>query len=981
MKKKYKISSTHSSYFEQTPDKIDIVRKSPLNIDSLVSKVACVFLCLVGSLQTGWAQCPAANSYATSTTAATCPSNGGFQISNPADVTVSGGMGVLGAVYTITAGPTSGGYQTTSQSANRFDGLPPGTYSVTISKPDCPDVTLTGIMVNSTRTPLSLTATVANLCADGQAGGTITASASGGLAPIQYAFIKASNPNISEDALTYGPASSTATGSFGLFQVRAKDGCGVFTTQSVDVEPSAQKAYFSPSGSNKDCDEYTINGGLNATTGGSGISPAPNNVYKIELFDVSSTNPCAIPNGASPFQTINAQSTADLKFDLLKSHSQLAIRTTSPCGEVEVRCYNLANSLGPSLSRQIVASCKQFNGVNGTDILLQPSRFTAPLSVTISSAATGNPILTTDQLATVSSKLYSVPYESAGYIVQVKDACGQVRSLTITSPPTAGSALAVTVNTSLGCANQLGAKRTNISLSGGFTGLLEAGTTVLLTSGPDGPIAPPLQASGSITSYYWNNLAPGRYTAQVNTTTTNCGPTSFTFTVPENSSSSPGLTYNLTGSVASLCSGNSSLTASFNYNGGTTVTYELTNSNNTVVARNTSGVFTNIPPDVYSVKASASTGCGVSLTQTRSFTVLAGNTGPEVSKKVGVICENGNTATASGQAIFRFNGSGPYRLEISPAGVNAWSTVASNVATADYVVSNLKANATYDFRLTDNCGKSTVTTVSIKPLDAQTVENSLQPCNNQDYALSAPDFPGASYSWSKDGNVIANSRQLTFTPYQSANNGKYVVTITLPQGCVVRTATANLNSSNCGEPLPVSLVSFKAQTLAGQTVQLDWVTASEQNNDYFQLERSKDLVSVEVLGRVAAAEGKALSGHSYRYADTQPYWGTSYYRLRQVDKSGAEVTYPWEAVVMRDETYGVMPNPVLEQRFIVSLDEPRTARVQLFSTDGHEVSLERKALTSSRLELKAGGTLPVGIYVLVVEERGQVRQYRLIMQK
>lgn len=981
MRKKYMISRVCSGYSGQIINKFDSIRKPQLRVSSSIGKVVCLFLLQLGYLQMGWAQCPAANSYTTSTTAATCPSNGGFQISNPADVAVSGGKGVSGAIYTITAGPSSGGYQTTGQSANRFDGLPPGTYSVTIAKPDCPDMVLSGIRVNSTRTPLSLTATVANLCADGQPSGTITASASGGLAPIEYAFIKAPNPNVSEDALTYGPTSTTATGSFGVFQVRAKDGCGVFTTQSIDVEPIARKAYFSPSGSNKDCDEYTINGGLNATTGGSSITPAPDNVYKIELFDVSSTNPCAIPAGASPFQTINAKATADLKFDLLKSHSQLAIRTTSPCGEVEVRCYNLANTLGPSLSRQVVASCKQFGGVNGTDILLQPSRFTAPLAVTISSAATGNPILTTDQLATVSSKLYSVPYESAGYIVQAKDACGQVRSLTITSPPTAGSPLTVGVNTSLGCANQLGAKRTNITLSGGFTGLLEAGTTVLLTAGPEGAISPPLQATGSVTSYYWNNLAPGWYTAQVSTTTTGCGPTSFTFAVPENSSSSPGLAYNLTGSVTALCSGNSSLTTSFNYNGGTTVTYQLTNSSNAVVATNTSGVFTNIPPDVYSVKASASTGCGVSLTQSQSFTVSAGNTAPEITKKVGVICENGNTATATGQAIFRFNGFAPYLLEVSPSGANTWSTVSTNITTADYVVSNLKATATYDFRLTDNCGKSTVTTVSIKPLDAQTVENSLQPCNNQNYDLSAPDFPGASYSWSKDGNVIANSRQLTFTPYQSVNNGRYVVTITLPQGCVVRTATPNLNSSNCGEPLPVSLVSFKAQALADQTVQLDWVTASEQNNAYFQLERSKDLVSAEILGRIAAAEGKALSGHSYRYTDTQPYWGTSYYRLRQVDKDGAQVTYPWEAVVMRDEAYGVLPNPVMEQRFNVSLDEPRTANVQLFSADGHEISLERKPLGSSRLELKAGNVLPVGIYVLVVKERGQTRQHRLVMQK
>ncbi|GAB4019631.1 T9SS type A sorting domain-containing protein [Spirosoma koreense] len=941
------------------------------------------FLWMVLGATLSWAQCPATESYVTSTTVASCPSNGVIQLTNPADVPVNGGQGVAGAIYTITAGPASGGYQTTGQSANRFEGLPPGTYSVTISKPGCTNVVKSTIVIASTYTPISLTATVTDQCTGGQPGGTITASSTGGTAPIEYAFIQAPSANVDEALLTYGPASTTTTTSFGTFQVRARDACGVFTTQTVNIQPNTVKAYFNPTGSAKDCDTYAISGSLNPVAGGASLTPNPANPYTIELFDVATTNPCGIPSGAAPFQTITASSPADLRFDLDKTHGLLAIRTTSPCGEVEVRCYNLSSTFGPTLSRIVSPSCEITNGTNGVDMLLQPGRFTAPLQVTITSQGPGNPVLTTDQLPNNNAKLYALPYVAEGYAVSVEDACGQVRSFTLATPPTGASPVGVSVSTSLGCADALGSKRTTITLSGGATGLLEAGSSVVLTAGPEGSIAPARPADGSSnsgTAYYWNNLAPGVYTGQLEPKDNTCGPTSFTFTVPQNSPTSPGLNYSLTGSVATLCSGNASLSTSFNYNGGTPVTYQLRNAANQLIATNTTGFFTELAPDVYTVTASASTGCGVSLSQTQSFTLPVSDTTPRITKKVGIVCESGGTPASSGQAFFAFSGLAPYRLEVSPAGGANWSTIATGISSNTFAVSNLAANGTYDFRLSDNCGKSTVTTVSIKSLEAQQVENRDEPCAGQPYTLSAPEYPGASYRWTKDGSLISTDRQVVFNPFQASDNGVYEVTITLGGGCVVRTARVTLNSSNCGQELPVHLVSFQAKVLAGQSVQLDWVTAWEKDNAFFQVQRSKDLAGFETIGQVAAGEGKS-QGTTYQYVDHQPYGGTSYYRLVQVDQGGMLTTYPAVAVVLRTETYGVYPNPVIDARFTLSLDEPESARIQLYSGDGRRLAVERRVLSTSQVELTVSQKLAVGTYLLVVEERAQKRTYHLIVQK
>ncbi len=156
----------------------------------------------------------------------------------------------------------------------------------------------------------------------------------------------------------------------------------------------------------------------------------------------------------------------------------------------------------------------------------------------------------------------------------------------------------------------------------------------------------------------------------------------------------------------------------------------------------------------------------------------------------------------------------------------------------------------------------------------------------------------------------------------------------------MRTITVTLNSNNCG--LPVSLTSFTAKAIDNRAVQLDWTTATERNNDYFLLERSKDLLVFEAVANVKAREGIAAQGNVYSYTDEQPYNGTSYYRLRQVDFDGTTTTFKAVSVILRADAYGVFPNPVSEGRFTLRLDEPKTAIVTLYGVDGQVIALQKR---------------------------------------
>ena len=930
-----------------------------------------LLLC-IASIGQSQAQCPTAASFTPTVTAATCPSNGSIKLSNAADVPVTGGSGISGALYQITSGPASGGYQTTAQSANQFDGLPPGNYTISITKSGCPTVTVTVTVANQ-YTPLALNATVSGVCSGTAA---ITANTTGGNTPITYTFLKTTNANTPDAGLTYGSASTfqanAATGGYGTYLVRAKDQCGVFTTVMVDVVATSAPAAYTPNFIDKlDCSTYKIVGTL--VSGSNTIDPAVAPGYKVEIFDVTGNvpSPCAVPGGATPIKTVTINSAGDLGFNLPTTAKQLVIRTTSPCGDVTINCYDTGSHYSPAFTVNSSASCNvDAMGTNRVILNLIEYQYTFPIQVVVKNKTTGA-VISTQTWSSGDTFLNEVDYLAGGYDVTITDACGLTKTQTIipasaATPTTTGY---VTVNSD--CAGN----RVSVYLDGGKLGLLNNGSTYVLVSGPSGPYTPPLAGAGNnYGEIYWYNLAPGNYTGQIVSTTSGCGPTSFTFTVPP--SNNPALIFNLSGSTTLLCGGTGTINAVLNYNGTAAISFDLLDANGTVLATKSNATFANLPAGTYTVKAYGVDGCGVSISTTKQYTILPAGSPPVITKKVGITCEDGNTQLATGQALFEFNGVAPFLLEMKPTGTSTWTTQASGLNTNTYTVSNLNANATYDVRLTDNCGNSTVTTVSIKPLEAQSVTNTAQPCVNQPYTLSAPDFPNATYSWTRGGSVISTAREIPFASFSASDNGTYVCTLTIG-GCLVRTITVTLNSNNCG--LPVSLTSFTAKAIDNRAIQLDWTTATERNNDYFLLERSKDLLVFEAVTNVKAREGVSAQGNTYSYTDEQPYQGTSYYRLRQVDFDGTSTTFKAVSVILRAEAYGVFPNPVRDGQFTLQLDEPQTAVVKLYTADGRPVSLHKTGNTDSSLHLKASQPLPTGVYVLTVAERGQVRQYRIII--
>ncbi|MGK7390932.1 MAG: T9SS type A sorting domain-containing protein [Candidatus Cyclobacteriaceae bacterium M2_1C_046] len=92
---------------------------------------------------------------------------------------------------------------------------------------------------------------------------------------------------------------------------------------------------------------------------------------------------------------------------------------------------------------------------------------------------------------------------------------------------------------------------------------------------------------------------------------------------------------------------------------------------------------------------------------------------------------------------------------------------------------------------------------------------------------------------------------------------------------------------------PVELLFFKASG-ESNSVKLIWATATEENFDYFTLERSTDAKNYEVLGTIEG-NGWSESVINYSYTDNHPLNGRSYYRLKATD---LDETYEYFQPVM-----------------------------------------------------------------------------------
>ena len=212
-----------------------------------------------------------------------------------------------------------------------------------------------------------------------------------------------------------------------------------------------------------------------------------------------------------------------------------------------------------------------------------------------------------------------------------------------------------------------------------------------------------------------------------------------------------------------------------------------------------------------------------------------------------------------------------------------------------------------------------------------------------------------------DGYTPNNADMFDIITYGGSLSGSFSTVNGLPAGWLIDygvIAPGKVSVYGPNSPLPITLLHFNAQK-DGHKVFLSWQTISEQNSDYFLVERSNDGTAFSACARVNA-QGQSSGIHHYSTSDDNPAKGINYYRLKQVDRD-AKFTY--SGIISVDMTQAAtlfFPNPAHHTIFF---SDP-VFTVIIRNTRGRVV-LKKQGL-ASKLDISS---LPPGAYVIDINHK------------
>jgi hypothetical protein len=226
--------------------------------------------------------------------------------------------------------------------------------------------------------------------------------------------------------------------------------------------------------------------------------------------------------------------------------------------------------------------------------------------------------------------------------------------------------------------------------------------------------------------------------------------------------------------------------------------------------------------------------------------------------------------------------------------------------------------------------------------------------------------------------MVPNLRVAHWTGTVWADRGATGITGTSASGTVTSSPAVSqfgfftLGTNTALNVLPIQLTTFTAE-LQGNLVDLKWETSSEQNCDYYTVERSTDNANFTAIGRV---EGNGTTNLVSKYGlqDRNINGLTrAYYRLKQTDLDGRTQYSKTILVKFEQATTGfsVYPSPN-NGVFNLKGNLQKVKQMQLLNLSGVVV---KKLPLQTQQSL---GDLPPGMYILQIIGDGFTEHVRFV---
>ena len=186
--------------------------------------------------------------------------------------------------------------------------------------------------------------------------------------------------------------------------------------------------------------------------------------------------------------------------------------------------------------------------------------------------------------------------------------------------------------------------------------------------------------------------------------------------------------------------------------------------------------------------------------------------------------------------------------------------------------------------------------------------------------------------------------------------------------------------------IPVELVSFTSSVI-NNTINLNWITATELNNSGFDIEKSVDNLNYNKIGFVSG-NGTSTEVHTYSFIDQNPVLGKSFYRISQIDFDGTseysnivEVVFGAVSEFALDQNY---PNPFNPSTIIkYSIKENSYVELKVFDLLGSDIATlvnEEKSPGNYDVSFDASA-LSSGVYLYTIKAGNFVQTRKMLLMK
>ena len=166
------------------------------------------------------------------------------------------------------------------------------------------------------------------------------------------------------------------------------------------------------------------------------------------------------------------------------------------------------------------------------------------------------------------------------------------------------------------------------------------------------------------------------------------------------------------------------------------------------------------------------------------------------------------------------------------------------------------------------------------------------------------------------------------------------------------------------QALPVEMSSFSVQC-TGKEHLVEWTTAYEEDVESFMVERGKTANQFEQISVV-----KPMGAGGYTFTDANPFNGTTYYRLKVMDKDGRYTYSKVASATINTSKWRIYPTVAESHIVLEKQSENENVTVSVFDVSGRTVLTQLVRGEETNIQLDLNG-LNKGVYFIRINDHAE----------